>query len=427
MYFVDTDPSRINFVNKNRQGKVVGFHRKKKLIDSYKNKIKNEPDLKFSKLARRLSEETGISYETVKKTIVKYLGGKPITQKKNQYGPTVNKEISTFDKCKILQKIHSFWLRQQIPTSKNILLAIKADPGLPSLNFKSLAKVIRDLGIEYTRSIHQMRALTEAEDIVLWRQKYIEDIRRYRNEGRTIYYLQETQVNVGRYSSKELWADVESSRKVEQMIVVHIGSVEGFVEGGLLCFESETNTSDCDDHMNEDIFYDWFCNILTLLEENSVIVFDNASHYNLKNHVPNTAWNKDCILKWFEGKGIVYDRSLKKDQLMEKVNEIRLIFDNYKRSVQEAINHNKAVLRLPPYHCHLSPMHLAWEVVARHVKINSCPCSNLDDVYNLFNEGVKLVTTEMWIDYVNSSIAYEDKLWNLGVITDSILNSMIYH
>ncbi|XP_016663249.1 uncharacterized protein LOC107884834 [Acyrthosiphon pisum] len=426
MNYENKDPSRIYVFNKNPPGKNVGIYRKKNLIDLYKNIIKNEPDLKFSKLARRLSQETGIGYITVKKTVREYLGGQPITQKIKQYGPPENEKIGTFEKCKILQKIHSFWLRQKIPTSKNILLAINADPGLPSLNFTSLEKVFKDLRIKYTRCIHQTRALTETEDIVLWRRKYIEDIRRYRNEGRTIYYLEETWVNVGGYSSKELWTDIESPRKGKQIIVVHIGSVEGFVEGGLLCFESKNDTSNYHDHMNEDIFYDWFCGILPLLKENSVIVFDNASHYKVKNHVPNTSWNKGCILKWFEGKGIKFDTPLKKVQLIEKVNEIRIIFDNYKRSVQEAINHNKAVLRLPPYHCQLSPMQLAWEVVINHVKIKNCTSSKLDDVHQLFNDGVKLVTTEMLAGYVNSSIAYEDKLWNLDIITDSILNSMIY-
>jgi len=72
-------------------------------------------------------------------------------------------------------------------------------------------------------------------------------------------------------------------------------------------------------------------------------------------------------------------------------------------------------------------MQLAWEVVIKHVKIKNCTYSKLDDVHQLFDDGVKLVTTEMWAGYVNSSIAYEDKLWNLDIITDSILNSMIYH
>jgi len=137
------------------------------------------------------------------------------------------------------------------------------------------------------------------------------------------------------------------------------------------------------------------------------------------------SWKKDTILKWFEGKGIVVDRPMVKFQLIEKVKNTRLICDNYKRSVQEAINHNKAVLRLPPYHCHLSPMQLTWEVVAGHVKIKNCTSSKLDNVRRLLNDGVKLVTTEMWAGYVNSLIKHEDILWNLDIITDKILDETV--
>jgi len=41
---------------------------------------------------------------------------------------------------------------------------------------------------------------------VVWRPKYIIDIRNYRNEGRTIYFLDETWVNAGKNCSK-VWLD----------------------------------------------------------------------------------------------------------------------------------------------------------------------------------------------------------------------------
>jgi len=112
-------------------------------------------------------------------------------------------------------------------------------------------------------------ALTEREDLVLWRREYISQIRRYRQEGRTIYYIDETWVNAGDCSSG-VWVDktVKSHKdaflkgltvglrnptgKGKRLIVVHIGSSEGFVDGGLLCFESKKNTSDYHDEMNGD-------------------------------------------------------------------------------------------------------------------------------------------------------------------------------
>jgi hypothetical protein len=55
--------------------------------------------------------------------------------------------------------------------------------------------------------------MIEKDEIVIWRNKYLEDIRKYRAEGRTIYYLDETWVNAGDVPSK-IWVDktVQSGR-----------------------------------------------------------------------------------------------------------------------------------------------------------------------------------------------------------------------
>lgn len=65
--------------------------------------------------------------------------------------------------------------------------------------------------------------------------------------------------------------------KGKRLIVVHIASREGFVNGGLFCFESKTNSSDYHNEINGDNFLQWFKNILPLLNENSVIKMDNGS------------------------------------------------------------------------------------------------------------------------------------------------------
>jgi hypothetical protein len=177
--------------------------------------------------------------------------------------------------------------------------------------------------------------------------------------------------------------------------------------------------------MNGDIYYDWFRGILPLLEENSVIIMDNASHYSVANHVPTMSWKKNSILKWFENKGIVFDRPMVKFQLIEKVKEIRHTVDIYKKSVQEAINYNKAILRLPPHHSELNPIQSAWSVVNNHMKTNNYTSFNLDDIRQLINDGVKLVTPEMMANFVNHSVKEENKLWDLDFIIDDLLEEVV--
>jgi len=48
--------------------------------------------------------------------------------------------------------------------------------------------------------------MIEKTEIILWRRKYLGDIRRYREESRPIYYLDETWINAGDVPSR-VWCD----------------------------------------------------------------------------------------------------------------------------------------------------------------------------------------------------------------------------
>lgn len=95
--------------------------------------------------------------------------------------------------------------------------------------------------------------LTERQDLLVWLQNYLYDIRKYREEGRTVYYLKETWLNAGDCVEK-LWVDktiklkqdafnkglttgaTNLTGKDQRLIVLHIGSHKGFLDVGLLCF-----------------------------------------------------------------------------------------------------------------------------------------------------------------------------------------------
>lgn len=63
--------------------------------------------------------------------------------------------------------------------------------------------------------------------------------------------------------------------KGKRLIELHIGSNNGFLPGGLLCYESKKNSSDYHDEMNGACFQEWFESVLPRLEPNSIIVIDN--------------------------------------------------------------------------------------------------------------------------------------------------------
>lgn len=109
------------------------------------------------------------------------------------------------------------------------------------------------MDFEYTKR-GRNSAMIEKDEIIVWRRRFLRDLKRYREEGRHVYYLDETWANAGECTNKT-WIDksVTSHRdafhkelitgspnpsgKGKRLIVLHIGSEDGFVPGGLLSFE----------------------------------------------------------------------------------------------------------------------------------------------------------------------------------------------
>jgi len=87
------------------------------------------------------------------------------------------------------------------------------------------------------------------------------------------------------------------------------------------------------------------------------------------NPAPTMAWKKHKIIQWLEYKNIVVGRKMVKLELMQEVKEI-LTTEKYVID-EKAMESNKIVLRLPPYHCELNPIELAWSVVKNNVKQNN--------------------------------------------------------
>lgn len=400
------------------------------VINLYKSKIQKQPNMKYEVLIESLSKETGIGLRTIKMTVDEYKKTKIVkslrmSPSRKKVLPTTNDKIDDLGKIKIRQKIHEFWLRREIPTFHKIQQVIMDDPDLPNISQKFLKRVLKGLNFEYFKTTKNV-ALLEKEDTVLWRQNYIRDIRRYRTEGRTIYYIDEMCLNAGDCTSN-VWTDTEvkchslseglqnPTAKKKYMIVVHIGSTEGFVEGGLFCFESKN------DEFNDDTFYEWFCGVLPRLNDNCIIVMDNAPYHSAKkNPIPTMDWKKSDMIKWLVSKNCVVDKSKVMVELMEKVNEIKPLYDKYLID-DEALKTNKVVLRIPPYHNELNPFELAWPVVKNQIKKKNM--TNKLTIVQKLNNGVQCVTPDMWASFVSHTIKEEDKLHDIDFISDDLLDA----
>jgi len=413
-------------------------------INVYKDKVKQQLEnpemrqLSYREMIVSVSKTTGIGQRTVQTTLAEYKKeGTVSSPNKKRVKPTILEKVDEFDKNAIRQKIHDFWRKREVPTVTKMLIAINEDETLPDLKRSSFQKILKDLQFEYVKK-NRNSALLEREDLISWRRKYLFKIRHYRAQNRLIYYLDETWVNACETHNRA-WVDAtvtssrdaflrglttgqkEPSGKGKRLIVLHIGSSDGFVPGGLLCFESKTNFTDYHDEMNGDTFYEWFVKTLPLLKENAIIVMDNASYHSVKKHrIPVKSWKKQAIIDWLESKDVIVEHPTIKNDLMEKVNDIKNQYDQY--VIDEYAKENKKIiLRLPPYHCELNPIELAWSSVKSYVRTHN-NTFKLKDVLELLKKGVEHVTPEMWKNFIEHVKKVEDKFWDIEDVTDSVMD-----
>jgi len=164
------------------------------------------------------------------------------------------------------------------------------------------------------------------------------------------------------------------------------------------------------------------------LDPNSVIVLDNALYHSVRTErIPTSSSKKQDILSWLISKGVVIDRPMFKPQLLAKVNEIKGKYVSYVVD-NMAKDAGHTVLRLPPYHCELNPIELAWAMVKSYVKKNNTTFK-INDVRILLNTAIERVSSENWQNFIqhvkNSRLkTEEDKLTEVNKNMDDMMDSL---
>ncbi|CAI6350039.1 unnamed protein product [Macrosiphum euphorbiae] len=172
----------------NPRGKFVGSRQKLMIVNLFKSKMIQQPTLKVKEVAMIISKELGIGKNTIQSTIAEYKNKKTVSSpNKSKIRATYKQKVDDFERDAIRRKVHEFWFRKQLPTLDKILTAVNEDPDLNTYKRSTLHLLIHDLNFVYVKR-GRNSALIERDDIVLWRTKYIEDIRKYRAQRRTIYH-----------------------------------------------------------------------------------------------------------------------------------------------------------------------------------------------------------------------------------------------
>ncbi|XP_025200923.1 uncharacterized protein LOC112598617 [Melanaphis sacchari] len=245
-----------SLVKRNFHGRFVSSRQKEMIINSYKMKLQQNPNKMIRQMRSTLSKELGIGETTISNTIAQYRNNKTVSSpNKTKIFKNITLKIDDFDKYAIRRKIHQFWTNRELSTLDKIPTVINEDKTLPDFSRSFLYRLLKSMEFDYCKQVRNS-ALLERGEIILWRKKYLRDIKKYRERGPPIYFLDETWVNAGGVSYR-VWCDktVQSLHdarsqslstgpvypfgKGKRLIVVHIESEDGFVPSGLLCFESK--------------------------------------------------------------------------------------------------------------------------------------------------------------------------------------------
>lgn len=64
----------------------------------------------------------------------------------------------------------------------------------------------------------------------------------------------------------------------KRVIILHIGSKDGFLEGCMKCFIGKKGSTDYHDEMNAAHYEEWFRQVLVVIPDHSVIIIDQAPY-----------------------------------------------------------------------------------------------------------------------------------------------------
>ena len=139
---------------------------------------------------------------------------------------------------------------------------------------------------------------------------FFREIKKMREQGRLIIYLDETWVN-HRHSKAKAWEDTAEERAMSEppsgkgkiLIFLHAGFSQGLLPDECkMLFLGKKDSADCNSEMNACHFEEWpDFNFLTNLPAGTVIVMDNASYHSRtteETQSPTASSRKADIQAW---------------------------------------------------------------------------------------------------------------------------------
>lgn len=438
-------------VVKFKKGELLNSNCKQLVLNVFNYVNNNNNDKSISQIVREVSAMTGVCERTIFRYRDEGKNGPletPVRKKRTGVANSREKKYDEGTRSRIRQVVHGFFMDNIPPTLDVVLEKVNKTEHLPTFSKSTLRRLLHDMGFVYGKQ-GRNSILIEKEEIVAWRRQYLREIRKLRNQGANIIYMDESWVNTGT-TNGQVWQDttIKNPRqafvnglttglktptgKGPRFVLVHAGNKDGFVEGADMTFLAKKGAEDYHEEMDGDLFEKWFeNNLLPNLPKNkkNVIVMDNASYHSRKLSFPKKYWVKRQIQDWLYEKDIYFEEDYLKNELLATANAYKNIYDKYKIEciAEKYRNHSDKqyrvdvhILRLAPYHCELNPIELVWSEVKRYVSSKNSSFKT-NDVKKLISEGYEKVrSTGHWESYVNHVINIENNFWKIDNMQDDI-------
>lgn len=341
-------------------------------------------------------------------------------------------DFDQFDKDVLRRTVLNFYARKEIPTLCKIKEQLLKDGIVFDGCLTSLRKVLLKIGFKFTK-VDGRKFLMERSDIVASRAEFLREIKKYREQGANIVYLDETWINQN-YSVQKCWTDCSSNvatgvkppiGRGNRLIILHAGTENGFVPHADLVFQAKNDGSDYHSQMNAQVFERWFTEqLLPNIAPSSIIVMDNASYHSVRlEKYPTASWKKAEIFDWLVKKGANPNSTFLKAELLEMAKNLSSNLGKRYSIDAIASEAGHKVIRLPPYHCQYNPIELIWANIKTFVSHRNQ--FKMSELQTLTHEAIRSITPKNWSDVVRHAHKIQDDDAKLDVAIDHFVDSLV--
>lgn len=291
-----------------------------------------------------------------------------------------------------------------------------------------LRRTLKQLGFRWKKTQTNRRILMERPDIIASRINYLRQVKRFREEGRTVVYTDETFIHSS-HTTRLSWQSEDLSvlppfSKGERLIIVHAGCEKGFINDASLVFKSKSATGDYHHEMNSENFMKWVKEkLLPNIPPNSVLVVDNAPYHNIQsNKCPTQSSRKDVIKEWLKRNGIQYNEDMLKVELLQLCKMNKPAPEYILDKVLKENGHQ--CLRLPAYHAELNPIELIWAKLKGDIARRNLTFK-LRDVEQLVVEAFLSISEGYWQSCCEHVKAVERGYWEREIAIEEEIERFI--